>query len=59
MSYAVGDLALRSYAIFDGGHVFTDVIGSPYQIFPSFYLKTNVKVSKGSGEREDPYILRM
>ncbi len=36
-----------------------DFVGLPYQIFPSFYLKTNVKVSKGSGEREDPYILRM
>ncbi len=41
-----------------GGFVGLDFASDPFSVFPSVYLKSDVKITSGSGSSSDPYILK-
>lgn len=45
--------------ILESGRVFYNSQSSNYNVYPSVYLKSNIKISGGTGSSSDPYLLEI
>ncbi len=48
-----------AWVVFGDGHIDNGNASDPFSVFPSLYLKSDVKISSGSGTSGDPYILEL
>ena len=55
MPYAAYDVA--NYVFFISGYVNSVGVGNAYNVKPSAYLKSSVKIVSGSGSQDDPFVL--
>ena len=45
--------------ILESGRVSYNSQSSNYNVYPSVYLKSNIKISGGTGSSSDPYLLEI
>ena len=57
--FAHSDDGRFAWAVFGDGNTSIGNASDPFSIFPSLYLKSDVKISSGSGTSGDPYILEL
>ena len=51
-----------AYYVFNvdsGGHVFSNIADFAFAVRPALFLKSNIQVDKGTGEKSNPYTLKM
>ena len=53
------DYAYIVFGVYTGGHVGSNGALNTYAVRPALFLKSNIQVDKGTGEKSNPYTLKM
>ena len=51
--------ALGVFGVYSDGYVFNSYASYTYAVRPALFLKSNIQVDKGTGEKSNPYTLKM
>ena len=57
--YAAFGFANSSFFIHANGKLLNRIVSADYNVFPSIYLKSKVKIESGNGTSSNPYILKL
>lgn len=58
-SYAAFGFANSSFFIHANGKLLNRIVSADYNVFPSIYLKSKVKIESGNGTSSNPYMLKL